>query len=142
MQKPFVWILLMGLLGGCVVYEPPRGHQGVPPGHGGIPPGHGGIPPGQAKKIWPPPIVVVGVPHYAVVPGTTIFVMLGVEADVFRVGGAHYYFRDGGWYRAKTHKGPWRVIAARHLPRELRGKSPKKLKARIKGRIKRGRWKG
>lgn len=126
MQSRFLWIVLIGLLAGCTVYAPP-------PGHGGIPPGHGGIPPGQAKKMGPPPLVVVGVPRYVVVPGTNVAVVLGVEADVFLVSGVYYYFHYEAWYTAANHQGPWRAIAAKDLPRGLRGKSPKELKARVKG---------
>ncbi len=134
MQRRFLWVVLTGLLAGCAVY-------GSPPGHGGIPPGHGGIPPGQAKKMRPPPIILVGPPRYAVVPRTEIWIMLGVEADVFYVGGVHYYSYNGVWYRAESYKGPWRAIAANDLPPGLRGESPKELKAKGKGPKKRARWK-
>ncbi len=127
MRKRLFWMLLIGFLSGCTVYAPP-------PGHGGIPPGHGGIPPGQAKKMGPPPIVVVGPPAYAVVPGTNVSVMISVEADVFLVNGVYYYLHNRVWYTATNHQGPWRGIAADDLPPGLRGKSPKELKAKVKGR--------
>lgn len=135
MRRRFLGMVLIGFLSGCATYAPP-------PGHGGIPPGHGGIPPGQAKKMGPPPIVVVGAPAYAVVPGTTISVMLGVEADVFLVGGVYYYFHDGVWYSASSHHGPWRSIGADELPPGLRGKSPKELKAKVKNQGKGGHGRG
>ncbi len=132
MQRRFLWMILIAFLVGCTVYTPP-------PGHGGVPPGHGGIPPGQAKKMGPPPLVVVGAPRYVVVPGTDVSVMLGVEADVFLVSGVYYYFHNGSWYKATNHQGPWRTIAAKDLPRGLRGKSPKELRAKVKGWNKGGR---
>lgn len=126
-MKLVVGMVLIGFLGGCAVYSPPPGHRRVPPGHGGIPPG-------QAKKMGPPSIVVVGVPAYTVVPGTNIWVMRGVESDVFLVRGMHYYFYRGSWYRAAHHRGPWKAIAASELPPGLGGKSPKALKAKAKHR--------
>jgi hypothetical protein len=143
MQKRFLWIVLIGFLAGCAYYGPPGRH--------GFPPGHGGIPPGQAKKYGPPPIAVIGGPRYAVVPGSAVSVLLGVDTDVFFVSGVHYYFYDSLWYSSKYYYGPWKRIAANRLPRGLRGKSPKLLKAKINGyngKVKRrgkgkgkGKWK-
>ena len=131
MRRYVLGMAALGLLAGCAVSAPP-------PGHGGIPPGHGGIPPGQAKKMGPPPIVVVGTPRYVLVPETNVSVMVGVEADVFVVSGVHYYFYGGTTYTARSYQGPWTVIAADALPPGLRGKSPKELKAKVKGPKKAG----
>lgn len=139
MAKQFLWLFVAVSLGGCV-YAPSR--VGLPPGHGGVPPGHGGIPPGQAKKMGPPAVVVVGAPRLVVVPGTNVRVVLGVDADIFAVDHIYYYCYDGVWYKGHHYRGPWRVIRDRDLPHGLRGKSPKKLKAKIKGHKGRGRGKG
>ena len=138
MRRQFLWLILIGFLGGCAVYAP-LGHRGLPPGHGGVPPGHGGIPPGQAKKMRPPALVVVGTPALVPVPGTNVAVIYGVDADVFVVKGVYYYFHGGVWYSATHHRGPWRKIDAKHLPPGLKGKSPKELKAKVKGKNK-GGW--
>lgn len=122
------------------MYAP--GRAGLPPGHGGVPPGHGGIPPGQAKKMMPPAVVVVDDPRFVVVPGTNVRVVLGVDADIFVVDGSYYYFYDGGWYKGRHYRGPWREIRDRDLPPGLRGKSPKKLKAKVRDHKGKGRGKG
>ncbi len=131
MRRLFLLMVVTGFLAGCDVYLPSR-RAGLPPGHGGIPPGHGGIPPGQAKKMGPPSVVLSGGPRFAIVPGSNVAVVLGVNADLFRVKNVYYYRHDGIWYRGGHYRGPWKAIAAKALPRGLRGKSPKKLKAKVK----------
>ena len=133
MRRPLLWIVMIGMLAGCDIYLPSSRRSGLPPGHGGIPPGHGGIPPGQAKKMGPPPIVVLGIPSFKLVPGSNVYVMIGVDADVFRVNGLYYYFHDSAWYTGRRYHGPWKAIAAHDLPPGLRGRSPKKLKGKGKG---------
>jgi hypothetical protein len=81
----------------------------------------------------PPPIVVVGIPRFKLLPSSNVSVMIGVDADVFRLDGIYYYFHDSAWYRGRNHHGPWKVISAYDLPPGLRGKSSKKLKGRGKG---------
>jgi hypothetical protein len=134
-RKQFLWIILTGFLGGCIAY-------GSPPGHGGIPPGHGGIPPGLAKKMGPPAVVVVGSPKFVLIPGTTVSVVLGVDADLFVEKGVYYYFYDHVWYTGANHRGPWRAISTKDLPPGLRGKSPKELKAMVNGKSKGKRGNG
>ncbi len=139
MERLLLWMVLIGFLSGCAVYGP---RHGLPPGHGGIPPGHGGIPPGQAKKMGPPALVIVGSPKFVSIPGTTVSVVLGVDADVFVKKGIYYYFHDHVWYTGSHHRGPWRKISAKHLPPGLRKNSPKELKAMVAGKGKRGRGNG
>ena len=133
MRRLLLCIVMIGILAGCDIYLPVSRRGGLPPGHGGIPPGHGGIPPGQAKKMGHPPVVVVGIPRFKLVPGSNVSVMIGVDADVFRVNGLYYYLHDRVWYTGRHYNGPWKAIADRDLPPGLRGRSPKKLKARVKG---------
>jgi len=133
MRRALLWIIMIGILAGCDIYLPSSRRSGLPPGHGGIPPGHGGIPPGQAKKMGPPPVVVFGIPSFKLVPGSNVYVMIGVDVDVFRVNGLYYYFHDRVWYTGRRYHGPWKAIAAQDVPPGLRGRSPKKLKAKVKG---------
>jgi len=133
MRMLLLWMVMIGILAGCDVYLPRSGRSGLPPGHGGIPPGHGGIPPGQAKKMGPPPVVLVGPHSFVLVPGSNIAVLVGVDSDIFRVRGVHYYHHNGVWYTGPHYRGPWTIIAAKNLPYGLRGKTPKKLKAKVKG---------
>jgi len=129
MQKVLPGIILAALLSGCVVYVPHNEHQGVPPGHGGTPPGHGGIPPGQAKKMGPPPVRVVGIPSFVLLPGTMVMVMENSAAAVFFVNGFYYYAHGDSWWVATHQEGPWRTISSRRLPEGLKGRSALRLRA-------------
>lgn len=147
MRRLLLSIFLMVFLAGCVVVESPG------------PPRHGGLPPGQAKKmglpalvavappplvvVGPPALVVVGPPRLVLVPGTMVSVLVGVDYDVFVVGGVYYYFHESVWYTGKSHQGPWAVVADKDLPPGLHGKSPKELKGfkgMVKGHGKQTKW--
>ncbi len=136
MRRLLIWIVMVGIMAGCDINLPPSRRSGLPPGHGGIPPGHGGIPPGQAKKMGPPPIVVVGIPSFKLIPGSNVSVMVEVDAEVFRANGLYYYLHDRVWYTGRSHRGPWKTIAHQDLPPGLRGRSSKKPKVKGKGRKK------
>lgn len=91
MRRLLIWIVMIGILAGCDInISPPR--RSAPP------PGHGGIPPGQTKKMGPPPIVVVGIPSFKLIPGSNVSVMVGVDAEVFRANGLNYYLHNRVWY--------------------------------------------
>jgi len=134
MRRLLLWLMLIAFLSGCEFYLPRARRSGLPPGHGGIPPGHGGIPPGQAKKMGPPPVRLVGIPSFVLVPGTNVRVVLDIDVDIFSVAGYYYYYHRGSWYVGRHYEGPWRAISARNLPSGLRGQSPYQLKAKAKGR--------
>lgn len=122
--------ILAGVLAGCVIVP------GGPPGRGGVPPGHGGIPPGQAKKMGPP--VLVAAPRLVLVPDTNIYVAVGIDYDVFVVGGVYYFFHEGIWYSGPSHRGPWRDVDAKELPPGLRKSSPGQLKQKLPPGLKKG----
>src|SRR5687768_18479244 len=63
----------------------------------------------------PPPVVVYREePRVVVVPGSTVYVVRDtrhpMDYDVFRYGVYWYAYNDGYWYRARTHRGPYRHI--------------------------------
>lgn len=122
----------VGFVTACDVYVQPSRRSGLPPGHGGRSPGHGGVPPGLAKKMGPPSVYIHGQPSFIRLPGTNVRVMVGVDAYIFRVKGLYYYAYRGRWYMSRHYRGPWNTISSRNLPRGLRGKSAKKLKARAR----------
>jgi hypothetical protein len=69
----------------------------------------------------PPPVVVVREePRCVVVPGSTVYVVQeDVPYDMFRYGVFWYVYNDGYWYRARGHRGPFRAIAVRYVPRAI-----------------------
>ena len=68
----------------------------------------------------PPPVVFHREPRVIVVPGSTVYVLEDdCDYDVFRYGVFWYVFNDGYWYRARTHRGPFRVVSARYIPNAI-----------------------
>jgi hypothetical protein len=72
----------------------------------------------QIGNAPPPPVVVFRQePRLVVVPNSTVYVVQDdVDYDVFRYGVFWYVFDDGYWYRARTYRGPFRVVSARYVP--------------------------
>lgn len=66
----------------------------------------------------PPPVVVFREePRLVVVPNSTVYVVdEPADYDVFRYGVFWYVFDDGYWYRARTYRGPFRVVNTRYVP--------------------------
>jgi hypothetical protein len=48
------------------------------------------------------------------------YVGIGVPYDLFFLNNFYFTYRDGYWYRAPNHRGPWVVVERRHLPPGLR----------------------
>lgn len=48
------------------------------------------------------------------------YVGVGVPFDLFYINNVYFSYRNGGWYRAHNHRGPWTVAEYRHLPYGLR----------------------
>jgi hypothetical protein len=48
------------------------------------------------------------------------YVGVGVPYDLFFLNNFYFTYRDGSWYRANNHRGPWVVVDRRHLPPGLR----------------------
>lgn len=46
-------------------------------------------------------------------------VAIGVPQDLFYLSGTYYLAQGGGWYRASSHRGPWRKVPRAKLPPEL-----------------------
>jgi hypothetical protein len=69
----------------------------------------------------PPRIVVYEEPHVVVVPGSTVYVVEddAIAYDSFRYGVYWYVYNDGWWYRARSYRGPFRVIETRYVPRAI-----------------------
>ncbi len=72
----------------------------------------------------PPPIIqIVEEPRVVVVPGTTVNVVEDerFDFDYFRYGVYWYIHRDGFWYRARSHRGPFRSVEVRYVPKAVIG---------------------
>jgi hypothetical protein len=67
----------------------------------------------------PPPVVVVREePHVVYVTDAHVWVVEDRrwDDDCFRVGAFWYSWHSGYWYRARTWRGPFRVIEERYVP--------------------------
>ncbi len=70
----------------------------------------------------PPPVVVVRQePHVIFVPSSSVYVVSDSrwDYDTFRYGVYWYAYRGNYWYRARTWRGPYVVLAANRVPRAI-----------------------
>jgi len=70
----------------------------------------------------PPPVIVVReAPRVVVVPGSSVYVVEDdrYSCDAFRYGVYWYLYNDGWWYRARTYRGPFKVVETRYVPRAI-----------------------
>lgn len=67
----------------------------------------------------PPRVYFREEPRVIFVPETRVYVVRDYHGDMFRYGRYWYVSHDGYWYRAKSHRGKFRVIDARHVPRAI-----------------------
>lgn len=58
-------------------------------------------------------------PEVVVVPGTHVYYVADYDYDVYRCGRFWYYNYDGGWYRARSYRGPWIYVGYRSVPSEI-----------------------
>jgi len=70
----------------------------------------------------PPPVVVVRQePHVVFIPSSSVYVVNDSrwDYDTFRYGVYWYAYRGDYWYRARTWRGPYAVVAANRVPRAI-----------------------
>ena len=67
----------------------------------------------------PPPVVIASPPPVVVVPGTHVYAVPDVEADIFFYHGYWYRPYQGRWYRAAGYNGPWAYIKPVRTPAVL-----------------------
>jgi hypothetical protein len=48
------------------------------------------------------------------------YVGVGVPIDLFFINNLYFSYRNGSWYKAHNHRGPWVNVEYRHLPPGLR----------------------
>jgi hypothetical protein len=67
----------------------------------------------------PPPLAVAGPPRLVVVPGTSVYYVPSASFNLFVFGGRYYSFHHGVWFQANSHRGPWVMVAAEHVPKPV-----------------------
>jgi hypothetical protein len=70
----------------------------------------------------PPPVFVVQHPPRTVwLPESRVYVVhdADFDEDCFQVGAFWYVFNDGYWYRARSWRGPFTVIAVHEVPHSI-----------------------
>ncbi len=63
-----------------------------------------------------PPLVISAEPEVAVIPGTYVYFVPDVEADLFFYDGYWYRPDEGNWYRSVDYNGPWVSIVYTEVP--------------------------
>jgi hypothetical protein len=61
-------------------------------------------------------------PRLVMVPGTTVYVVqdgVRMDHDLFRYGVYWYAYDDGFWFRARSYRGPFRMIEVKYVPRAV-----------------------
>lgn len=93
-------------------------------------------------NLGPPPVLVAPPSDLVLIPGTGVYYVPGVSADIFYCDGYWWAPRGPGWYRAYAPNGPWVVIEARAVPRPLfRVPRDYRVVYRHEERIPYGQWK-
>lgn len=69
----------------------------------------------------PPRIYFHSQPHFRYVPADEVYVIddddLG--SDMFRCNGFYYVYNDGYWYQSSSYRGPFVVVRADYVPRQI-----------------------
>ena len=70
----------------------------------------------------PPAIVLPAPPALVLVPGTRVYQVPSVnDHNLFVFRGQYYSFHHGHWFLAKSHKGPWAMVAQDAVPAPILG---------------------
>ena len=64
----------------------------------------------------PPRIVIPAPPQLVIIPGTAVSYDPALPYDYFSYGGKHYLFREGTWFYAPAHRGPWTAVVVERVP--------------------------
>src|SRR5262245_32205497 len=71
-------------------------------------------------NVGPPPVVFAEPPRLVVVPGTPVYYVPEVDANVFVYRTRYWSYHDDAWFYAPTYRGPWRVVEYARVPRAVR----------------------
>jgi hypothetical protein len=71
-------------------------------------------------NIGPPPVFAFPQPpQLAVIPGTYVYGVPGIEAELLFYHGRWYRPHGGNWFYARSYNGPWVHLASARVPRPL-----------------------
>jgi hypothetical protein len=71
-------------------------------------------------NIGPPPAYVIPAPpSVAVIPGTYVYMVPGINLDILFYNGYWYRPHQGYWYRSRSYNGPWGYLPAPNVPPAL-----------------------
>jgi hypothetical protein len=89
-----------------------------------------------------PPVIATPPSQVVLIPGSDIYFVPGVSADIFFYSGYWWSPRGARWYRAYEPSGPWVVVERRYVPSPL-FRVPRDYRAVYRGadRIPYGHWK-
>jgi hypothetical protein len=68
-------------------------------------------PPPQYRIATPPSVVVI--------PGTYVYMVPDINADIFFYSGDWYRLYEGHWFSARAYNGPWMYVPDPRVPRAL-----------------------
>jgi len=116
MRRVSLWSLLLVTVAATAASAQASGRasQGLSVSSGGETHPSGGYPP-------PPAIVIHEEPRTTRVQNSTVRVVEDrrISYDFFRYGVYWYIHDDGRWYRARAHRGPFRAIDVKYVPRAV-----------------------
>ena len=67
----------------------------------------------------PPPYRIAAPPSVVVIPGTYVYMVPDIGADIFFYGGNWYRLHQGRWFSAGAYNGPWMYVPDPRVPRAL-----------------------
>ena len=67
----------------------------------------------------PPPYRIAAPPQLVVIPGTYVYVVPDINADVFFWSGNWYRLYEGHWFSGRSYNGPWAYVPDPRVPRAL-----------------------
>lgn len=79
---------------------------------------------GAGPQEAPPAYVIQTAPPVVPIPGTYVYFVPDIGADILFYHGFWYRPYAGRWFRATTYNGPWVYIVPRMVPHVLRGLPP------------------
>jgi len=67
----------------------------------------------------PPPYSIPASPPVVVIPGTYVYMIPDITAEIFFYGGFWYRPYEGHWFRAHSYNGPWLNLPPERVPPPL-----------------------
>ena len=90
--------------------------QWVPPHRAWVP---ANPPPGEFVATAPPAYEIAAPPDMVLIPGTYVYFVPGIEADILFYHGLWYRHFRGRWWEARFYNGPWAFTPGPRVPRAL-----------------------